>query len=114
VSGSEGSNASAARGPFSRWTELPLYARILAGLVLRVAVGLALGPAAKPFDWPARIVLRVRCARAGAHPRGRSQSHHDGRRARKNGAAHGWPLGLEYVDGDRRGARSRERRTAGR
>jgi DAACS family dicarboxylate/amino acid:cation (Na+ or H+) symporter len=59
VSGSEGSNASTARGPFSRWSELPLYARILVGLVLGVAVGLALGPAAKPFDWPARIVLRV-------------------------------------------------------
>jgi DAACS family dicarboxylate/amino acid:cation (Na+ or H+) symporter len=48
-----------ASGPFAFWTRLPLYARILVGLVLGVAAGLVLGPDAKPLDWPARIVLRV-------------------------------------------------------
>ncbi|HEX6275172.1 MAG TPA: dicarboxylate/amino acid:cation symporter [Polyangiaceae bacterium] len=48
-----------ASGPFAFWTRLPLYARILVGLLLGVVAGLALGPAAKPLDWPARIVLRV-------------------------------------------------------
>jgi DAACS family dicarboxylate/amino acid:cation (Na+ or H+) symporter len=43
----------------SFWTRMPLYARILVGLVLGVAAGLALGPEAKPLEWPARIVLRV-------------------------------------------------------
>jgi DAACS family dicarboxylate/amino acid:cation (Na+ or H+) symporter len=59
VSGSEGLGEAATGGPFSWWTRMPLYARILVGLVLGVVVGLALGPSAKPFDWPARIVLRV-------------------------------------------------------
>jgi DAACS family dicarboxylate/amino acid:cation (Na+ or H+) symporter len=45
---------------------MPLYARILVGLALGVGVGLALGPDAKPFDWPARIVLRVLGALAPA------------------------------------------------
>jgi len=54
------------RGPFRFWTRLPLYARILVGLVLGVVAGLALGPEAKPFDWPARIVLRVLGALAPA------------------------------------------------
>jgi DAACS family dicarboxylate/amino acid:cation (Na+ or H+) symporter len=38
---------------------MPLYVRILIGLVLGVATGLWLGPEAKPLDWPARVVLRV-------------------------------------------------------
>jgi DAACS family dicarboxylate/amino acid:cation (Na+ or H+) symporter len=59
VSDSESSKGETANGPFAFWTKMPLYARILVGLVLGVIVGLALGPAAKPFDWPARIVLRV-------------------------------------------------------
>jgi DAACS family dicarboxylate/amino acid:cation (Na+ or H+) symporter len=62
--------AAAERGrrssAFGFWTRLPLYARILVGLVLGVVVGLALGPEAKPFDWPARIVLRVLGALAPA------------------------------------------------
>jgi DAACS family dicarboxylate/amino acid:cation (Na+ or H+) symporter len=45
---------------------MPLYLRILVGLVLGVAVGLLLGPSAKPFDWPARIVLRILGALAPA------------------------------------------------
>jgi Na+/H+-dicarboxylate symporter len=46
-------------GLFARWNRWPLYLRILVGLVLGVLVGLALGPSAKPFDWPARIILRL-------------------------------------------------------
>jgi DAACS family dicarboxylate/amino acid:cation (Na+ or H+) symporter len=45
---------------------MPLYARILVGLVLGVLAGLVLGPAAKPLDWPARIILRVLGALAPA------------------------------------------------
>jgi Na+/H+-dicarboxylate symporter len=48
-----------ARGWWGRYNDLPLYLRILAGLVLGVLVGLLLGPAAKPLDWPARIILRL-------------------------------------------------------
>jgi Na+/H+-dicarboxylate symporter len=59
VSASEGVDGEKATGPLSFWTRMPLYLRILVGLVLGVAVGFALGPTAKPFDWPARIVLRV-------------------------------------------------------
>jgi DAACS family dicarboxylate/amino acid:cation (Na+ or H+) symporter len=46
-------------GLFARWNRWPLYLRILVGLVLGVLAGLALGPSAKPFDWPARIILRL-------------------------------------------------------
>lgn len=59
MSGSEGLGEPTAGGAFSWWTRMPLYARILVGLVLGVVAGLALGPSAKPLDWPARIVLRV-------------------------------------------------------
>ena len=52
-------HAGKARGPFSWWNGIPLYLRILAGLLLGVAVGLALGPNAKLLDWPARLILRV-------------------------------------------------------
>jgi DAACS family dicarboxylate/amino acid:cation (Na+ or H+) symporter len=65
TSGSE-TNREAAPGPFAFWTRMPLYARILVGLVVGVAAGLALGPHAKPLDWPARIVLRVLGALAPA------------------------------------------------
>ena len=54
------------RGPFAFWTGLPLYLRILIGLVLGLAVGIAFGPAAKRLDWPARMVLRVLGALAPA------------------------------------------------
>jgi Na+/H+-dicarboxylate symporter len=49
----------AAPGVFARWNALPLYVRILLGLVLGIVVGLVLGPRAKPLDWPARIILRL-------------------------------------------------------
>lgn len=44
---------------FGFWTRLPLYLRIVVGLVLGIAVGLVLGPATKAFDLPARLILRV-------------------------------------------------------
>src|SRR6267154_1537968 len=47
------------RSPLARWTALPLYLRILVGLVLGMACGLALGPNAKGLDWAAQIILRV-------------------------------------------------------
>jgi Na+/H+-dicarboxylate symporter len=53
-------------GVLAWWTRIPLYLRILIGLVLGVVTGLALGPDAKPFDWPARIVLRILGALAPA------------------------------------------------
>ncbi|MEY4550926.1 MAG: hypothetical protein RL685_7121 [Pseudomonadota bacterium] len=46
-------------GPFAFWTRLPLYSRILVGLLLGLVVGYLLGPSAKPLDWPARLILRV-------------------------------------------------------
>ena len=51
--------APAATGIFAFWTRLPLYARILVGLLLGLMVGYLLGPSAKPLDWPARLILRV-------------------------------------------------------
>jgi Na+/H+-dicarboxylate symporter len=38
---------------------MPLYVRILIGLVLGIVVGVVLGPGAKSFDLPARLILRV-------------------------------------------------------
>ncbi|HWP05511.1 MAG TPA: dicarboxylate/amino acid:cation symporter [Polyangiaceae bacterium] len=46
-------------GPLRAWSRLPLYARILAGLVLGVAAGVVLGPSTQGFDVPAKLVLRV-------------------------------------------------------
>src|SRR6185503_9543564 len=46
-------------GPLRFWSGLPLYLRILIGLVLGVFAGLLLGPTAKSFDLPARLILRV-------------------------------------------------------
>jgi Na+/H+-dicarboxylate symporter len=46
-------------GGFAWWTKLPLYARILLGMVLGVAAGLVFGPATKPLDLIAQLVLRV-------------------------------------------------------
>src|SRR5438445_6065740 len=53
-------------GPFARWTAMPLYLRILVGLLLGMACGLALGPNAKMLDWTAQIILRVLGALAPA------------------------------------------------
>jgi DAACS family dicarboxylate/amino acid:cation (Na+ or H+) symporter len=52
-------NGSPRGGPLGFWTQLPLYARILVGLALGLVAGTLLGAHAKPFDWPARLILRV-------------------------------------------------------
>jgi Na+/H+-dicarboxylate symporter len=62
----EAASQSGSGGVFAPWTRLPLYLRILIGLVLGIVVGLAFGPAAKSFDLPARLVLRVLGALAPA------------------------------------------------
>lgn len=49
----------ASRGLLQRWNDIPLYLRILVGLVLGVVTGLLLGPAAQPLDWPAKLILRL-------------------------------------------------------
>jgi Na+/H+-dicarboxylate symporter len=59
VSSSPAAQRGKLRSPFAWWNALPLYLRILIGLVLGLAAGVALGPTAKPFDWPARVILRV-------------------------------------------------------
>ncbi|HEX2874606.1 MAG TPA: dicarboxylate/amino acid:cation symporter [Polyangiaceae bacterium] len=43
----------------SWWSRLPLYARILFGMTLGVVAGLVFGPATKPLDVIAQLVLRV-------------------------------------------------------
>jgi Na+/H+-dicarboxylate symporter len=50
---------AAGRGWLERWSALPLYVRILIGLVLGVGAGLLLGAQAQPLDWPAKLILRV-------------------------------------------------------
>ena len=47
------------KGWLTRWNDLPLYLRILIGLVLGVITGLVLGQSAKPLDWPAKLILRL-------------------------------------------------------
>ena len=51
--------AAPAGGPFGWWTRLPLYLRILVGLVLGVVAGVALGQSAQALDLPARLILRL-------------------------------------------------------
>ncbi|HYO95511.1 MAG TPA: dicarboxylate/amino acid:cation symporter [Polyangiaceae bacterium] len=51
--------SSASGGLLARWSGAPLYLRILLGLLAGIAAGLALGPSARSFDQPARLVLRV-------------------------------------------------------
>jgi len=46
-------------GLLGHWTRLPLYSRILVGLLLGLLVGYLLGPSASAFDWPARLILRM-------------------------------------------------------
>src|SRR5260221_9806750 len=46
-------------GRLQWWASMPLYVRILVGLVLGIVVGLALGPSAKSLDLPARLILRI-------------------------------------------------------
>jgi Na+/H+-dicarboxylate symporter len=52
-------HAAEATGPLRWWIDLPLYLRILIGLVLGVVAGLLLGPSAKGLDLPARLILRL-------------------------------------------------------
>src|SRR3954467_2314748 len=47
------------RGPLARWSALPLYLRILVGLVLGLLAGVVLGPSAHVLDLPARLILRL-------------------------------------------------------
>jgi Na+/H+-dicarboxylate symporter len=42
-----------------RYNDIPLYLRILVGLVLGLIVGLSLGAAAQPLDLPAKLILRL-------------------------------------------------------
>src|SRR3954468_24087973 len=46
-------------GPFARWSALPLYLRILVGLVLGLLAGVLIGPSAHVLDLPARLILRL-------------------------------------------------------
>ncbi|HMJ10477.1 MAG TPA: dicarboxylate/amino acid:cation symporter [Polyangiaceae bacterium] len=47
------------RGPLAWWTRMPLYSRILIGLVLGIGVGVVLGPSAKRLELPALLILRI-------------------------------------------------------
>jgi len=47
------------RGVFGTWQGIPLYLRIVAGMVLGVVLGLALGAHAAPLAIPSRLVLRL-------------------------------------------------------
>lgn len=51
--------AEPSRGVFSAWSGLPLYLRILIGLLLGLATGVLMGADARALDVPARLVLRV-------------------------------------------------------
>src|SRR5260221_10744933 len=46
-------------GRLQWWASMPLYVRILVGLVLGIVVGLALGPSAKSLDLPAGLILGI-------------------------------------------------------
>jgi len=53
-------------GLFGAWSRLPLYARILVGLVLGVATGVLFGTRTQGLEVPAKLVLRVLGALAPA------------------------------------------------
>jgi Na+/H+-dicarboxylate symporter len=57
---------SSRAGNSNWWTRLPLYVRILIGMALGVVAGLVFGPATRPLDWIAQMVLRVLGALAPA------------------------------------------------
>jgi Na+/H+-dicarboxylate symporter len=46
-------------GLLARWHAIPLYLRILAGVILGVIVGLVLGKHAQPLEIPSKLVLRM-------------------------------------------------------
>ena len=59
---SEPTPASAAPRPsglLGYWQAIPLYLRILAGVILGVLVGVALGAQARPLEIPSKLVLRL-------------------------------------------------------
>jgi DAACS family dicarboxylate/amino acid:cation (Na+ or H+) symporter len=51
--------ATGSSAPHRASSGIPLYARILIGLVLGVIAGLVFGPTAKLFDLPARLILQL-------------------------------------------------------
>ena len=53
-------------GVLGTWSRLPLYLRILIGLVLGIVTGVIFGESARSLDVPARLVLRVLGALAPA------------------------------------------------
>src|ERR1043166_4495641 len=53
------STPEASSGALGFWSRLPLYSRILIGLLLGLAVGYFLGPSAQSLEWPARLILRL-------------------------------------------------------
>ena len=59
-------NAPDRPGLFARWHAIPLYVRILGGLVLGVITGLVLGPQAAGLSIPSKLVLRLLGALAPA------------------------------------------------
>jgi len=54
------------RGAVGRLLHAPLYIRILIGFAAGILIGLMLGPSARSFDLPARLILRVLGALAPA------------------------------------------------
>ncbi len=60
----QSSPADPPRGPWARWTAVPLYLRILGALALGVAVGVALGEQAGTLATPAKLILRLLSALA--------------------------------------------------
>ena len=60
----QSSSADPSRGPWARWTAVPLYLRILGALALGVAVGVALGEQAGALATPAKLILRLLSALA--------------------------------------------------
>jgi DAACS family dicarboxylate/amino acid:cation (Na+ or H+) symporter len=60
------SNQDGSRRVLGTWSRLPLYARILVGLVFGVAAGLVFGERAQSLELPAKLVLRVLGALAPA------------------------------------------------
>lgn len=56
----------ASGGFWSRWQSIPLYVRILAGMILGIITGLALGPRAADLATPGKLILRLLGALAPA------------------------------------------------
>ena len=52
-------DAAESKGILARYRAIPLYLKILVGLVLGVLVGVAWGPGAAGLDLPAKLILRL-------------------------------------------------------